>query len=193
MSIWHTQKVFEINGLYVCRKGRFDGGTGAGERETNVCLGDFYDGFGWHLTFTDPWVYYRNRLPGDVLLSELPAPDWSFRYALEGRQCGASSGNSSTRHRPQPVGHGRQQSGSPPLLWWSAVTTGARLTGGRPTHFLPAIGIRWLPGHPWTRPRSASQSASQSKIIQRPCLAIATITSPFGPPRAATAVRAPSR
>jgi hypothetical protein len=31
MSIWHTQKAFENNGLYVCRKMWFDGGTGAGE------------------------------------------------------------------------------------------------------------------------------------------------------------------
>ena len=31
MSIWHTQNAFENNGLYVCRKGRFDGETGVGE------------------------------------------------------------------------------------------------------------------------------------------------------------------
>lgn len=42
-------------------------------------------------------------LPGDVRLSELPAPERSFRYALEGRQCGASFGNSSTRTRPEPA------------------------------------------------------------------------------------------
>ncbi|MCZ4317350.1 hypothetical protein O4H66_28465, partial [Comamonadaceae bacterium G21597-S1] len=44
------------------------------------------------------------RLAGDVRLSELPAPDQSFRYALEGRQCGASFGNSRTRTRPSADG-----------------------------------------------------------------------------------------
>jgi hypothetical protein len=53
------------------------------------------------------------RLPGDIRLSELPAPDRSFRYALEGRQCVANFGNSSTRTRPATVAHGRRLQGDP--------------------------------------------------------------------------------
>jgi hypothetical protein len=40
------------------------------------------------------------RLPGDVRLSELPAPGQSFRYTLKGWQGGANFGNPSTHHRP---------------------------------------------------------------------------------------------
>lgn len=41
------------------------------------------------------------RLPGDFRLSELPAPDRSFRNTLKSRQGGAISGNSRTRTRPK--------------------------------------------------------------------------------------------
>ncbi len=44
VSIWHTQNAFEINGLYVCRKGRFDGGTGAGVWGMNGWPVDSIDG-----------------------------------------------------------------------------------------------------------------------------------------------------
>jgi hypothetical protein len=49
-------------------------------------------------------AYVSERLPGDVRLLELPAPDRSFRYTLKVRQGGAISGNSSTRTRPVAVG-----------------------------------------------------------------------------------------
>jgi len=64
--MWQTQKAFENNGLYVCPKGWFDGGTGAGEWVMNARPGDFYYDFGRHLTFTDLWVFYRNRLGPDT-------------------------------------------------------------------------------------------------------------------------------
>ena len=50
-------------------------------------------------------IYYAALLGvpfSDVRLSELRAPDRSFRYTLEGRQWGASFGNSSTRTRTRP-------------------------------------------------------------------------------------------
>jgi hypothetical protein len=45
------------------------------------------------------------RLTSGVRISELPAQDRPFRSALEGRQCEASFGNSSTRDRPGTGAH----------------------------------------------------------------------------------------